>query len=260
MFIPKIFYFLFFKKNSYKGLPPYYKSFDINSLENLLGYKIYNPIIYMQAFSHKSFGEFAYNHLRSNERLEFLGDSVLNLIVSEALYQKFPYQEEGNLTKMRSNLVKKDALIEIAEKLKFGNYLIYDKKLISEHDEGLKTISGDAVEALIGAIFLDKGFETAKKFVLKYFVLPNLNESNYYIDTNFKGQLLEFVHSKKLPMPVYRVVKEEGPEHDKRFTVEVYLEDKMYGSGYGKTKKSAEQLAAEEALIKLKRENNLVLN
>lgn len=260
MLIPKIFSFLFHNKNSYNSLPAYYKSFDIVSLEKLLGYKIYNPIIYMQAFSHKSFNEFAYNHLRSNERLEFLGDSVLNLIVSEALFQKFPFQEEGNLTKMRSNLVKKDSLVEIAEKLNFSNYLIYDKKLISESDEGLKTISSDAVEALIGAIFLDKGFEMAKKFVLKYVVLPNLNQSSYYIDTNFKGQLLEFVHSKKLPMPVYRVVKEEGPEHDKRFTVEVYLQDKKYGSGFGKTKKSAEQLAAEEALNKLKNENNLVLN
>jgi len=260
MFFAKILKYLSLRKNSYKRLPSYYKSFDLSSLEKLLGYKIYNPIIYMQAFSHKSFGEFAYNHLRSNERLEFLGDSVLNLIVSESLYLRFPHQEEGALTKIRANMVKKEALTEVAEKLHLINYLIYDKKLINESDEGIKTITGDAVEAFIGAIFLDRGFEEAKKFVLKNIVLPNFEQSTSFVDTNFKGQLLEYVHSKKLPIPVYKVIKEEGPEHDKRFTIDVYLNNEKFGRGYGKTKKAAEQLAAAEALNALKNDNKLILN
>lgn len=260
MYLKYLLQFFLKKRNSYKGLPSYYKSFDLLSLEKLLGYKIYNPFIYMQAFSHKSFGEFAYNHLRSNERLEFLGDSVLNLVVSESLYLRLPHQEEGTLTKIRANMVKKEALTEVAEKLKLINFLIYDKKLINDSDEGIKTITSDAVEAFIGAIFLDRGFEEAKKFILNYIVLPNLGQSSSFIDTNFKGQLLEFVHSKKLPVPTYRVVKEEGPEHDKRFTIDVYLNEEKFGSGFGKTKKAAEQLAAEEALNQLKNEKKLILS
>lgn len=250
----------FFKsQDSYNNLPSYYKSFDFKSLEDILGYKIYNPHLYVQAFSHKSFGEFPTNHLKSNERLEFLGDSVLNLVVSEDLYNRLSNEEEGILTKIRSNLVKKESLTEVAEKLQFINFMLYDKKLIHESDEGKKTIISDAVEAFIGAIFLDRGFEEAKKFIKKWIIIPNFTSQDSFIDTNYKGQLLEFVHSKKLPIPIYKVVKEEGPEHDKRFTIEVYLKDVSLGEGFGKTKKSAEQIAAKTALDALQSDDSLIV-
>ncbi len=250
---------LFLKQSSYNNLPDYYKSFDFKSLESILGYKIIHPALYLKAFSHKSFAEFFSDHLKSNERLEFLGDSVLNLIVSEVLFKKLINEEEGILTKIRSNLVKKESLTEVAEKLNLIRFMFYDKKLINESDEGKKTIISDAVEAFIGAIYLDQGLDAAKRFINTWIIEPNFENNVSFIDTNYKGQLLEFVHSKKLPIPAYKVVKEEGPEHDKRFTIEVYLKDTSLGLGYGKTKKSAEQIAAKIALETLQHDESLIL-
>ncbi|MFH0733630.1 MAG: ribonuclease III [bacterium] len=259
MFLTDLFKNLFLNRSSYNNLPEYYKSFDFNSLENILGYKIVNPELYVKAFSHKSFAEFFSDHLKSNERLEFLGDSVLNLVVSKILFNKLINEEEGILTKIRSNLVKKESLTEVAEKLNLLRFMYYDKKLINESDEGKKTIISDAVEAFIGAIFLDKGLDAAHKFINTWIVEPNFENNVSFIDTNFKGQLLEFVHSKKLPIPAYKVIKEEGPEHDKRFTIEVFLKDTSLGLGFGKTKKSAEQIAAKSALETLQHDESLML-
>ena len=227
----------------------------IKSLERLLGFKPTNTEYYIKAFTHRSYLEIAPDFSKSNERLEFLGDSVLGVIVAEYLFKNFSDKEEGFLTKSRSHIVNRDALAAVAKKIKLNKFLLYNDKFLKDSDEGMKTIMADALEALIGAIYIDAGIEKAIQFVNKNIIEPSLIDGYYQIDTNFKGQLLEFTHARNMGTPTYRVIKEDGPDHNKLFTVEVFVDDDILGKGIGKSKKAAEQEAAQIALDKLKSED-----
>ncbi len=226
----------------------------IISLENILGYKILEPEYYIKALTHRSFLELEPNLDKSNERLEYLGDSALGFIVAEFLFSEFDDEGEGFLTKHRSKFVDKNSLANSAEKMKLNNVILYNDRFINDNHDGLRTILADALEALIGAIYLDKGIDTVRKFIHLKIIKPVYSSGEFKVDKNFKGQLLEMSHSKKQTSPVYHLIKEEGPEHGKIFTIEVQINKISYAIGKGRNKKTAEQEAAKIALRKLTQE------
>ncbi len=217
-------------------------------IEKFFGFKINDPQYFIKALTHRSYLEVIPQLKKSNERLEFLGDSVLSLVVSDHLFDTFEEEGEGFLTKYRALMVDRDALAKAATDMGLKNFILYDTRFVNGSNSGIKTILADALEAVIGAIYLDQGFQTAQKVINKWIIEPNTLDGNLPADKNFKGQLLEAAHAKALGSPIYKVVREEGPEHDKKFTVEVFVDGKNYGIGEGKSKKSAEQSAAKYAL------------
>jgi len=181
-----------------------------------------------------------------------LGDSVLSMIVAKHLFENFPDEEEGFLTKSRAALVNRERLYLAAQEMGLENIILFNEKYLRDSIEGIQTISADGLEALIGAIFLDQGLSKTKDFVLERIIKPYETDQNFLVDTNYKGQLLEFAHSKKLPHPRYVIRSEEGPPHKKEFIIDVFLGDELFGTGFGRNKKSAEQEASKDALPKLK--------
>ena len=220
-------------------------------LEKLTGSPINDSSYYLQALMHRSYLEQNEEYDVSNERLEFLGDSVLSLIVAEYLFDEFPEKDEGFLTKVRAKIVNRLALADAAEKINLAEFLLVSKNISNSFANGSKTILSDALEALIGAVYLDNGLDSAKIFIQKILIQPNLKEGLYLIDENYKSQLLEFAQANKMESPTYNIIKEEGPQHNRVFTVKVSIGNRDYGFGKGKNKKSAEQKAAREALEKL---------
>lgn len=224
---------------------------NLYNLESLLGFKIYNQSYYLKALTHRSYLELQPDLKKSNERLEFYGDSVLNMVVAKFLFDKFSDQEEGFLTKVRASMVNRYRLYSAAEEIGLKDLLLYNEKYLRGSKDGFQTIMADALEALIGAIDLDRGHSASEKFVHRYIIEPFVEDDAFLEDTNYKGQLLELTHSLKMPIPTYKVVREEGPHHNKNFVVNAYLGDHVYGSGQGKNKKLAEQEASKDALAKL---------
>lgn len=223
-------------------------------LEEVVGYNIVNEKYYLKALTHRSYVDISNDIKKSNERLEFLGDSVLSVIVSNYLFNYFTKEDEGFLTKTRSHLVNSKALARASASMNLVHFLFIDKRFKRSSGDGIQKISADALEALIGAIFLDKGLRYARRFVEKWIIIPNLKSGRYQIDKNFKGQLLELTHSLKVSAPEYIVVNENGPEHNKKFGIEVIIDEEVFGYGEGKSKKAAEQAAAKEAFQKLNTE------
>jgi ribonuclease-3 len=220
-------------------------------LEKIIGTTICNRNIYVEALIHRSFLEENEQFSFSNERLEFLGDSVLNLIIGEYLFNKFPNEEEGFLTKVRAKMVNRNALSIVAENLNLAEFLILGSNLPKSITHNSKSMLSDALEALIGAIYLDKGIETCKQFIQKKILEPALKNGEHLVDENYKSQLLEYAQANKLAIPVYQIVSEEGPHHDKTFIAEVIIGERVLGEGKGKSKKEAEQNAAQVALKKV---------
>jgi len=217
-------------------------------LEGLVGFSIKNRSYFIQALMHRSFLEQNLEYDVSNERLEFLGDSVLSLVVAEYLFDAFPDKDEGFLTKVRAKLVNRLALADAAEKVNLSEFILVSKNISSTFADGSKTILSDAFEALIGAIYLDNGIEAAHDFIHRVLIEPNTKAGLYLIDENFKSQLLEYAQANRMENPSYIVVKEEGPQHNRIFTIKVFVGQTEYGEGKGKNKKSAEQKAAQAAL------------
>jgi len=222
-----------------------------NQLEKVIGTTIGNKKIYLEALIHRSYLEENEQFSLSNERLEFLGDSVLNLIIGEYLFNKFPQEEEGFLTKVRAKMVNRNALSLVADNLNMGELLIISSSVPKSITHNSKSMLSDALEALIGAIYLDKGLETCQKFIQKNILEPALKNGEHLVDENYKSQLLEYAQANKLTIPVYQIVSEEGPHHDKTFIAEVIIGEKVLGEGKGKSKKEAEQNAAQVALKKV---------
>lgn len=220
-------------------------------LEKLIGYKIKDPTFYIKALTHRSYSEFNDYHLRSNERLEYLGDSVLSLVIAEYLFKDFPNEDEGFLTKTRSQIVNRIAMANAAEKINLIDYMLVNTNFTAYSSKGAQSVVSNALEALIGAIYLDKGLVVARKFIEKVIIIPSIKDKLFLVDKNYKSQLLEFTQAHKLENPEYKLVKEEGPHHNKEFTIEVFIEKISYGHGVGKSKKSAEQSAAQDALMKI---------
>ncbi len=229
-------------------------------LEKIIGTQIKNRSFFIQALIHRSFLEQNSDYDVSNERLEFLGDSVLGLVVAEYLFEEFPAKDEGFLTKVRAKLVNRIALAEAAEKINLEEFILVSKNLSHNVTNSSRTVLADAMEALIGAVYLDSGLGAAQNFILHTIIEPNSKDNLYLIDENFKSQLLEYVQANKLENPVYTVIKEEGPQHDRTFTIAVSIDEKQYGVGKGHNKKSAEQNAAHAALEKITEKINKSIN
>lgn len=231
------------------------KKIDFEKFQSAIHYKIIDKNYFINALTHRSFLKIKKDsskvNLISNERLEFLGDAVLDLIVAEFLYRNFPLNEEGDLTKFRSILVNKRFLAERAKNIKIQEFLLASNTALKSIDQGYDAILADAYEALIGAIFLDSGYENAKKFLnTEIFSKLDVKWLNQF-DENFKSRFLEYAQAHTDFIPDYRIIKEEGPEHHKLFTVEVHLANHCLGIGKGKSKKQAEQEAAKNALQNL---------
>ena len=220
-------------------------------LEKRIGYQFRDKSLLKQALTHSSFtNEQRINKLKHYERLEFLGDAVLELVSSQFLYHEHPEMSEGELTKLRASLVCEPSLAYCARDLELGQFILLGKG--EEHTGGRKreSITSDVMEALIGALFLDGGMEQAKEFILK-FVLSDLEDKQLFYDS--KTNLQELVQGIWKKDVHYKAVGESGPEHDKVFQVEVYMDQEKIGTGEGRTKKAAEQNAAYQALLKLKK-------
>jgi ribonuclease III len=241
----------FRRRGKEKKITDVFSEDRISSLEKLIGCSIKNRNYYIQALVHRSYLEDSSEMTISNERLEFLGDSVLNLVAAEYLFAYFPEKDEGFLTKVRAKVVNRIALADAAENIKLSDFILIGKNLSQSFINGSKTVLSDAFEALVGAIYLDSGIISAKKFIIKSLIEPVINEGELLVDENFKSQLLEYAQANKMDIPVYTVANEEGPQHDRTFTVKVLIGGIDYGLGVGKNKKSAEQNAAKAAMLKI---------
>jgi ribonuclease-3 len=235
--------------NSTDALEPNSEKF--RALGKLIGVSIENNSYYIQALTHRSYLESNDHSVISNERLEFLGDSVLSLIVAQFLFEDFPEEDEGFLTKIRAKFVNRNSLSNAAEKLGIADFIFIGDNLSRTFVNNSKTVLADTLEALIGAIFLDHGIEECRRFIFKFLIKPNISDDDYLVDENYKSQLLEYTQANKISSPLYEVIKEEGPQHERVFTVRVSVSDSEVGIGKGKNKKTAEQNAARIALKKI---------
>ncbi len=224
----------------------------VAEVEKKINYQFKDKSLILKAFKHRSYLNLTHeNSIESNERLEFLGDAVLDLIIADHLYQAFPEENEGKLSKKRSVLVSRPVLAQISEEIGLGEYLLLDKG--EEKTGGRKRLNNLAnlFESVLGAIYLDGGISAARKFV-KQFVINNserlLKVKRYH---NYKSALLEKSQSKGWGNPVYQIVHESGPDHNKQFVVRVNVNKRWIAKGVGSSKKQAEQLAARNALKKL---------
>lgn len=217
------------------------------NFEDKIGYHYTNKKLMIEALTHSSYSNEGKKNGKDNERLEFLGDSILSLVVAENLFTNYKHLPEGELTKLRASLVCEKSLFEFAQKIDLGDYLLVGKG--EEHTGGRErpSILSDAFEAVIASIYLDGGYEQAKKFVLG-FVPKNLDTKSSNVLSDFKTALQEIVQKNKEEKIEYVLIEESGPDHNKSFMVEVRLNSNVIGVGNGKSKKQAEQLAAKEAL------------
>ena len=224
----------------------------IKDLEAALGYKFHNITLLQNALTHSSYAnERWHNSLLSNERLEFLGDSILGMVVAEYLYAHFPDRPEGELTRMRADMVCETSLAAIAARLNLGDHLLLGHGEERFGGRNRASILADAVESVIAAAFLDGGMEAARGIITR-FVLCDVPTERLH-NTDYKTALQELVQQKKNQVLCYRLVGESGPDHDKSFTAQVLLNDQIVGEGVGSSKKRAEQDAARVALEKLKK-------
>jgi ribonuclease III len=204
--------------------------------------------LFEQAFTHRSYLNEAKGEISSNERLEFLGDSILSFLVSDYLYKEYPHYNEGVLTNLRSLLVNTKNLGTIARSLGFGNLLKLSKGEHEAQGRENQSLLADSFESFIGALFLDQGLSVVSQFVNET-LLANVNdfvEKKSFKDP--KSLLQEYAQAKKMGSPVYKVTREEGPAHAKTFTVSVFVANKLVGTGLGRSKQEAEENAAKQAL------------
>jgi len=224
---------------------------DLTALQQTLGISFNDPSLLEQALVHSSYVNENPGIATSNERLEFLGDAILGFIIAEELYQRFPQSSEGEMTRLRSSLVRRDALSRMARAISLGNYLYLGRGEEASGGRRKPANLAGALEAIIAAISLDQGLRAARDFVLKL-VDKELNKVlSQGIEPDYKSQLQELVQARQQPTPAYRVIEAVGPDHDRRFTVEVRVGDSVLGRGSGKSKKSAEAEAARSALDQL---------
>lgn len=226
---------------------------DVKELENRIGYRFKDFELLRKALKHSSYTN--ENHQAKyacNERLEFLGDAVLEVISSEFLYLENPKMPEGELTKMRASIVCEPALAFCAKELNLGEFLMLGKGEETTGGRKRDSVTSDALEAVIGAIYLDGGFANAKEFVHK-FILNDLEHKKLFYDS--KTILQELVQANFTEAVSYQLLAEEGPDHNKSFLTAVYIGKKEYGQGRGRTKKSAEQEAAYQTILQLHKNN-----
>ena len=223
---------------------------ELKELEKRIGYHFQNPELLEKALRHSSYAnEHKMNRIECNERLEFLGDAVLELVSSEHLFAQFPQMPEGELTRLRASLVCEPTLAFCAREIELGSFLRLGKGEEMTGGRHRDSVTSDALESVIGAVYLDGGFEHAKTFINK-FILTDIEHKKLFYDC--KTSLQEVVQGHYEEELNYRLISEEGPDHDKRFSVEARIGERVIGTGIGHTKKAAEQEAAYQALLLLK--------
>ena len=223
----------------------------LKELEKRIGYKFQDFSLLKHALMHSSYtNEKHLPKYQCNERLEFLGDAVLELVSSEFLFLENPKEPEGKLTKTRASMVCEPSLAFCARDIELGSYLLLGKGEEATGGRTRESVTSDAMEALIGAIYLDGGFANAKEFIHK-FILSDLENKKLFFDS--KTILQEIVQADSNKSITYQLLKEEGPDHNKAFYVKVFIGDVDYGTGKGRTKKAAEQQAAYQAILALKK-------
>ncbi len=220
---------------------------DIEKFEEILNYKFKDRSLLVQALSHSSYANEKKKSRVSNERLEFLGDSVLSIVVSQYLFEHLTHIAEGELTKLRASLVCEKSLYLFAKQIDLGKFILLGKGEENTGGRERTSILADAFEAVIAAIFLDGGLEAASKHILR-FIPEDIQRLKKPVFSDFKTILQEIVQKNPEEKAEYVLAGEEGPDHDKRFVVEVHLNSNVIGEGIGKSKKEAEQMAAKQAL------------
>ena len=218
-------------------------------LEKKLGINFKNKDLLIQAFTHRSYlNENPNFHLEHNERMEFLGDAVLELVVTEELYQKYPIKSEGELTSWRAALVNAKILAGVAKNIGFNNFLLLSKGEQKELGKARQYILANTIEAFVGALYLDQGYKSCAWFIKKYLIkeLPGIIKKGLHRDA--KSRFQEEAQEKKGITPIYKVLKEQGPDHAKHFLIGVYLGEKLIAQGEGYSKQEAEEIAAKNAL------------
>jgi ribonuclease-3 len=217
-------------------------------LEKALGYSFRDKALLVNAMTHKSFAnEYSPAACPDNERLEFLGDAVLDLVVSEHLMEALPTSNEGELSRIRADVVAMSSLAGLASKLGLGPSLLLGKGEFGSGGREKPGLLADALEALFGAVFVDGGYEAAKSVLLPL-VVPILRQASADAGQDYKSRLQEILQANRKELPVYRVTGTRGPDHDPVYLVEVLIGDRVYGTGEGRTKKTAEQNAAQATL------------
>lgn len=222
---------------------------DFAKFEEVSGIIFKDKDLLRRAFTHRSYlNENRGTELTHNERLEFLGDAVLELVVTEYLYQKYPDSNEGDLTAYRASLVNAITLSEAAQKINVNDFLLLSKGEAKDIGKARQYILANTMEAIIGAIYLDQGYDASKYFISKnlFHLIDKIIEEKSWIDAKSKFQ--EKAQEWMSVTPIYKILKEEGPDHDKQFTVGVFLNSELVAEGTGKSKQEAEQIAARKAL------------
>ena len=223
---------------------------DLKELEEKIGYEFHNKQLVRQSMIHSSYAnEHRLDKLECNERLEFLGDAVLEVVSSDFLFHRFRQSPEGDLTKTRASMVCEPALAYCAGEIQLGEYLLLGKGEEATGGRGRNSIVSDAMEALIGAIYLDGGFANAKEFILR-FIMNDMEHKQLFYDS--KTILQEMVQSQGEEPLVYELLGEKGPDHNKTFEVRALIGTEEIGRGTGRTKKAAEAMAAYKGILKLK--------
>lgn len=219
----------------------------MKELEKKIGYRYENIAFLENALTHSSYANEVRHGTKSNERLEFLGDAVLSMVVSDYIYRNCPKLPEGELSKLRASLVCEKSLCRFAKSLGLGSYLKLSRGERNLHGQERPSILADAFEAVIASIYLDGGMDNAAKFILSY-VEPEIKNPRPRAFKDYKTTLQEIIQRNPEERLEYVLVGEEGPDHDKHFSVEVHLNNNVIGKGGGRSKKEAEQQAAREAL------------
>ncbi len=220
----------------------------MNDLQDKIGYHFKNLSLMSEALTHSSYAnEHKSKHIKYNERLEFLGDAVLSIVVSDYIFKNCPQLPEGELTKLRASLVCEKSLFKFAKQIDLGSYMLLSKGERNNGGAERSSILADAFEALIAAIYIDGGFSAASKHILN-FVIPEIKNTKNRKINDYKTTLQEIVQKNPGEMLEYVLVSESGPDHNKHFVSEVHLNSNVIGKGGGRSKKEAEQQAARQAL------------
>ena len=226
---------------------------ELMRLSEQIGVPFHRLSLLDEALTHSSYTNEAKNCMPHNERLEFLGDAVLELASSTYLYERFPDCSEGELTKMRASLVQSETLARLARGLELGSHLLLGRGELLGGGADRQNNLENAFEAVIGAVYLDGGWETARDYVARQFATEVLSVKRSHVSRDYKTTLQEHIQQKRHESISYELIGESGPDHDKRFTTRVLIGGESMGEGTGRSKKEAEQQAAAEALSHLKR-------
>jgi ribonuclease III len=228
---------------------------ELASLENKLGYQFKNIGLLREALQHSSYvNEQRDPDLQDNERLEFLGDAVLDLVITHILMEQFPKTREGDLSRMRATIVNESQLSLVAQRLNLGQHLLLGRGEEQSNGQEKKSILADALEAVIAAVYLDGGLQAGFEVIERQFSEMISHVRDRLAEEDFKSRLQELVQVQFKRIPDYKIVAESGPDHDKTFEVRLSIGNSLTTHGTGKSKKAAEQAAAEVALEKLKDE------